>query len=203
MHSSNMNPWRAAPLALALAFALGAPGAARAQSAQGQVAPGTPADTALTLSKGEFLAGDWEAARGVTLDLLDADGRHVRRLSDDERPAGGLMLVAPADGRYIVRAAGQGAYRWTVAERVPLAAQRAPEPVIDSPRLAALAGTLAQGGSTDAFWREVAERGAPLVEPVDAAHDRVTFLWRGAERNVRLFGSPSSCLLYTSPSPRD
>lgn len=192
MHSSNMNPWRAAPLALALAFALGAPGAARAQSAQGQVAPGTPADTALTLSKGEFLAGDWEAARGVTLDLLDADGRHVRRLSDDERPAGGLMLVAPADGRYIVRAAGQGAYRWTVAERVPLAAQRAPEPVIDSPRLAALAGTLAQGGSTDAFWREVAERGAPLVEPVDAAHDRVTFLWRGAERNVRLFGSPSS-----------
>ncbi|CAB3701474.1 hypothetical protein LMG3458_02682 [Achromobacter deleyi] len=192
MHSSKMNPWRAAPLALALAFALGGPGAARAQSAQGQVAPGTPADTALTLSKGEFLAGDWEAARGVTLDLLDADGRHVRRLSDDERPAGGLMLVAPADGRYIVRAAGQGAYRWTVAERVPLAAQRAPAPVIDSPRLAALAGTLAQGGSTDAFWREVAERGAPLVEPVDATHDRVTFLWRGAERNVRLFGSPSS-----------
>lgn len=188
----NTHRWRAGWLALALAGA--ASGAALAQSAEGRVSPQAPADTALTLQKGEFLAGEWTADSGVTLDLLDAAGRHVRRLSDAERPAGGLMLVAPDDGRYTLRAQGQGAYRWAVSERVPLSAQRAPEPApaIDSPRLAALARALEQGGGTDAFWREIAASGAPLIEPVDAAHDRVTFLWRGAQRNVRLFGSPSS-----------
>ncbi|WYX59195.1 hypothetical protein WJ967_17840 [Achromobacter xylosoxidans] len=122
MHSRKNNLWRAGWLALALAAG---PGAASAQSAQGVVASGTPVDTPLALAKGEFVAGQWEAAPGVTLDLLDADGRHLRRLSDAERPAGGLMLVAPADGRYTVRASGQGAYRWTLNERVPLAAARA------------------------------------------------------------------------------
>lgn len=186
----NTHRWRAGWLALVLAGA--ASGAAAAQSAQGRVSPQTPADTALTLQKGEFLAGEWAADSGVTLDLLDAAGRHVRRLSDAERPAGGLMLVAPEDGRYTLRAQGQGAYRWAVAERVPLSAQRAPAPVIESARLAALARALAQGGGTEDFWREIAASGTPLIEPVDATHDRVTFLWRGAQRNVRLFGSPSS-----------
>ncbi len=102
------------------------------------------------------------------------------------------MLVAPADGTFTVRAQGRGAYRWTVTERLPLSAQHAPAAKIDSPRLAALAQTLASGGATASFWDEVAQTGAPLVEPVDASRDRVTFLWRGAERNVRLFGGPSS-----------
>lgn len=102
------------------------------------------------------------------------------------------MLVAPEDGLYTVRAQGQGLFRWAVTERLPLAEQRASAPAFDSPRVAALAATLAAGGTTDAFWDEVAQRGAPLVEAVDARHDRVTFLWRGAERNVRLFGGPSS-----------
>ncbi|WP_231570433.1 enterochelin esterase [Achromobacter sp. RTa] len=186
----NMQRWRAGWLALALAGA--ASGSAMAQSAEGRVSPQAPADTALTLQKGEFLAGQWAADSGVTLDLLDAAGQHVRRLSDAERPTGGLMLVAPGDGRYTLRAQGQGAYRWAVSERVPLSAQRAPEPAIASPRLAALAKTLAQGGGTEDFWREIAAAGAPLVEPVDAARDRVTFLWRGARRNVRLFGGPLS-----------
>ncbi|WP_313622013.1 enterochelin esterase [Achromobacter sp.] len=180
------------PAALAFALAVMAPGWSAAQSAQGAVTPQAPADQPISMQKGEFLAGAWTADSGVTLDLLDASGRHVRRLSDREKSAGVLMLVGPADGVYTVRAQGQGAYRWTVTERLPLSAQHAPAPVIDSPRLAALAQTLAQGGTTAAFWEEVAQKGTPLVERVDAANDRVTFLWRGAERNVRLFGGPST-----------
>jgi hypothetical protein len=30
-----------------------------------------------------------------------------------------------------------------------------------------------------------------MVEPVDAGHKRVTFLWRGASRNVFILGSPA------------
>ncbi|WP_249205208.1 enterochelin esterase [Achromobacter sp. Marseille-Q0513] len=178
--------WRAAGLILAWA------GAVSAQQAQGVVTPRAPVDTRLDLERGDYLSGAWAAASGVTLDLLDADGRHLRRLSDAEKPAGALMLVAPATGRYTLRAQGDGAYQFKVTERLPLSAQKAPEPRMDSPRIAALARTLAQGGDTAAFWREVAQQGAPLVEPLDDKRDLVTFLWRGAERNVRLFGSPSS-----------
>jgi len=178
--------------ALAVALAGMAPGMAKAQSKQGVVTPQAHADERISLQQAEFLAGTWTADSGVTLDLLDAAGRHVRRLSDSEKPAGTLMLVAPADGVYTVRAQGQGAYAWTVNERLPLSAQQAPAATIDSPRLAALAATLAQGGTTDAFWKDVAQQGTPLVEAVDATHDRITFLWRGAQRNVRLFGGPSS-----------
>ncbi|MBO1016475.1 enterochelin esterase [Achromobacter sp. SD115] len=178
--------------ALAVSMMGLAPGMATAQSRQGEVTPQARVDERISLQKGEFLAGTWAADPGVTLDLLDSAGQHVRRLSDREKPAGALMLVAPADGLYTVRAQGQGAFRWEVTERLPLAEQRAPAPALDSPRLAKLAVTLAQGGTTDAFWAEIAQQGTPLVEEVDGRHDRVTFLWRGAERNVRLFGGPSS-----------
>ena len=194
MRRENRLEWRdwMSSAALAVSMAVVTPGMAAAQSKQGAVTPEAHVDERISLQKGEFLAGTWAADSGVTLDLLDSDGQHVRRLSDLEKPAGALMLVAPADGFYTVRAQGQGVFRWAVTERLPLAEQRAPAPALDSPRLAALAATLAAGGTTEDFWAEVAQQGAPLVEAADAQHDRVTFLWRGAERNVRLFGGPSS-----------
>ncbi|WP_419341080.1 enterochelin esterase [Achromobacter sp. PD1] len=194
MRNKNRLEWRdwMSSAALAVSMMGMAPGMAAAQSRQGVVSPEAHMDERISLRKGEFLAGTWAAESGVTLDLLDSAGQHVRRLSDGEKPAGALMLVAPEDGLYTVRAQGQGLFRWAVTERLPLAEQRASAPAFDSPRLAALAATLAAGGTTDAFWDEVAQRGTPLVEAVDTRHDRVTFLWRGAERNVRLFGGPSS-----------
>jgi len=73
-------------------------------------------------------------------------------------------------------------------------AQRASAQVTpQSPRLAALAAQLAKGDSAaaDKFWREVAEQGTPLVEPIegDQEHVLVTFLFRGGEdvRNVVIF----------------
>src|SRR5687767_14824568 len=51
-----------------------------------------------------------------------------------------------------------------------------------SPRLAALQQAVAAGDGADleAFWAEVAARGAPLIEPLegDPRHRLVTFLWR-------------------------
>src|SRR5688572_14566556 len=53
-----------------------------------------------------------------------------------------------------------------------------------SPQIAALERDLAAGNAAAlaAFWREVADRGAPLIEPLPGDDRRclVTFLWRGA-----------------------
>ena len=64
-----------------------------------------------------------------------------------------------------------------------------------SPRLLALSDRLKSGDRTalDNFWKEISERGAPIVEPA-AGSDRdvlVTMLWRAKEetRNVFVFAS--------------
>lgn len=42
------------------------------------------------------------------------------------------------------------------------------------------------------FWTKVAHNTTPLIEPIDKAHSRIIFLWRGAQHNVRLIGGPSN-----------
>lgn len=64
----------------------------------------------------------------------------------------------------------------------------------ESPRLALLARRIESGdiGALEGFWGEMANRGTPLVEPLDADRDAlVTFLWRGSGglRNVVLFST--------------
>lgn len=63
-----------------------------------------------------------------------------------------------------------------------------------SPRLSALEKKLAahEAGAEDAFWRQVATEGTPIVEPDahEPGHRLVTFVWRGtaATHRVHLIG---------------
>ena len=70
---------------------------------------------------------------------------------------------------------------------------------IESPRVAALQTELEAGsaGAVAAFWAEVAERGTPLVEPLDADRVQVTFLWREAKplERVVVVGGPAGYTL--------
>ena len=64
---------------------------------------------------------------------------------------------------------------------------------LPSPRLATLAKKLAahEAGAEDAFWRQVATEGTPIVEDVhEPGHSLVSFVWRGnaATRRVQLSG---------------
>lgn len=69
---------------------------------------------------------------------------------------------------------------------------------VSSPRLAALARSIRQGNSAalELFWREVAEQGSPLIEPVESNRtcSLVTFLWRACRpaREVVLLSSLST-----------
>ncbi|WDD94590.1 DUF3327 domain-containing protein [Burkholderia sp. FERM BP-3421] len=171
----------------------------------------------LQLDEGAFIQGRLDGAM-ANLDLLDSEGRALRRLLTDDAQGRTFMFVAPATGRYRLRATPAAAAsalaaaprcRITLDAVVPRAHQRRPTPALASPRLAALARGVQAGGGTDAFWREMAERGTPLVEaapaepartdaslargatPADEPVRLVTFLWRGARDNVRVLGSPS------------
>lgn len=142
------------------------------------------------------------AGDNVQLDLRDAQGRHLRRLAENGRGVQTAMWFSQGAQQEQLWAtpaqAGQPAtvqlqllQTWASAGPAPLKADHTPM----GPRLQALQRTLAQGGTTEAFWAEVQQRGAPLVEPWHHGQQLVTFVWRDdAEKgntNVRLFGSPS------------
>ncbi|WP_220811393.1 enterochelin esterase [Pseudomonas paralcaligenes] len=145
----------------------------------------------LQFERGDYLSGELPSA-AVQLDLQDEAGRHLRRLVAGDAGRRAFQLVAPARAGYRLRLQGAAGaeYRLRLAAVTPLADQRVPRTELESPRLRTLQAALAAGEGSDAFWAEMGERGTPLIEPLDEHEALVTFLWRGAERNVRLFGGP-------------
>lgn len=197
-------------LALPAMAATSALPVAAGQSAEGTWTPGAPVRYALALRAGDLVQGSLQGPAG-SLDLVDAAGRHVRRLLGPTSLARSFMFVAPSGGAFALVADGGGAsvpgavgdvprpgarYALRIDTITPRSAQQAPADAPDSPTIAELARTLAAGGTTEAFWRRIGAEGAPLIEPMPTPPGaepmtRVTFLWRGARHNVRLLGSPS------------
>jgi enterochelin esterase family protein len=123
-----------------------------------------------------------------------------RALQSDERkvvmngaiPTSKTLAILPTTIALFV-AFAFAAYSFTAAS--------ANEPEGDrSPRLASLAHELQAGDrqAFGAFWKEMQGK-VPLVEPIagDSRHRRVTFLWRGSDKTVRvsLFGGLPSANL--------
>jgi enterochelin esterase family protein len=127
--------------------------------------------------------------REQVLDLIGQGGplRELVRASDG---AHAFHLVLPAGGALRVSGPAGSAFSLRLDRVVTPEAQTPPAMPPLSPRIAELAETLAGGGDTKAFWAEVTRKGTPMVEA--AGEDLiVTFLYRGAARNVRLIGGPS------------
>ena len=183
----------------------------------GQLAPGASLRWRVDVPAGSVVRGSVDAT-GLQLDVQDAQGRHVRRLLGRDgvgegftwlaQPGEQLVLhtsdAAPTPYSAIKKIASSaqpvgaspqiGQYRLVLRHSWPPSADQAvklPSPPLQSPRLKALAQQLAAGGSTDAFWRDVAAQGTPIVEPWSDSERLVSFVWRGAQHSVRLFGSPS------------
>lgn len=188
-------------LCWAACAALALPGAAAADpplaagaDRHGRLAPGQALRWSVQVPTGHVVQGDFDGP-SATLDLLGADGRHLRRLAGaDNSPQGFTWQVQAAQQLQVQAGPQGGAYTLHLRRALAPAAGEAPgAPRPESPRLQALAQTLAAGGGTEDFWQERARQGTPLVEPLPERESLVTFLWRGAPeiRSVRLFGSPS------------
>lgn len=143
---------------------------------------------------GDYLKGTLESGSGrFDLDLVTQDGEHLRRLLNNTSGTADFQFVVESDPvlmRLTARSDVTG-YTLTLTNKVTPEQQRPPEQVYLSPMMEQTAADIAAGGSTEAFWKKVAEQGTPLVETKEDGTVIATFLWRGATKNVRLFGSPS------------
>ena len=157
-------------------------------------AGGTPAVLAFDAAPGDYVRGRLEVtAGGFDLDVLDAEGKPSRRLLDGVGLSGDFQFVAGPDLSSLRLTGGPegGKGQLTLTLRLPLADQRAPEQGYESPLISEVAATLARGGDTGSFWRAVSDSGTPLVETTEDGATLLTFVYRGAKRNVRLVGAPS------------
>lgn len=142
---------------------------------------------------GAYVKGQLRVTAGrFDLDLLDASGHHLRRLADGARGLVEFQFVTAASGeRLIVTGREPGSYSLAIDRLVDRVDQMPPEPTYLSPAVTEVAEAVAAGMPTDRFWAMVEGRGTPLVEDGEVGRKIVTFLGRGAKRNIRLFGAPS------------
>lgn len=159
----------------------------------------TPAVTAeegeypFAADAGYYVEGVLDTTAPADLFLVDGQGRAVRRLLHRSSGRDSFRFVAePGVSRLRVTGEGGATATITITRRVGPEEQFAPPAVPLSPAIAAMAAGLERGEGTDAFWQRMAEAGTPLVEPLEAGRVVLTFLARGAKRNVRLLGAPTA-----------
>jgi len=144
--------------------------------------------------RGDYVEGQLTVTAGrAALDLLDPAGRRVRRLVEPTRGQATFRFVVDGTGQALrVDAQDDTTVTVAVTRHVPRTDQRATATPLASPAMVAVAEDIARGRGTARFWRDVEAAGTPLVEPAGSGERLVTFLWRGARHNVRLFGGPAN-----------
>ncbi|MBB4303199.1 enterochelin esterase family protein [Rhodobium orientis] len=155
----------------------------------------------VSTTPGAYIKGLVESAVPVDLVLLGPDGAPERVLLEDATGHHNFYFVAGSDVADLALSteAQADGVAFAIVNNIAPDEQRPHPPVRtstdpESPALKALLAKLEAGGDTDAFWAEFARAGTPLIEPAPSGADgksHLTFLWRGAEKNVRLWGGPT------------
>lgn len=170
------------------------------------------AEIALDLNKGRYIEGSIRfsgldfANNGASLTAV-SDGLE-RVLFQNQTAAQQFLLWLPTQRQAILKlrapqnrrlcyglALKQGHAVYDAGVRTNAAPQ--------SKRLQTLQGRLkaGDGNAAAAFWREIAQTGAPMVETLADGQKLMTFLYRGAKHNVRLVGAPSNDHEWLSKLP--
>jgi enterochelin esterase-like enzyme len=182
------------------------------QPVEREISVGASHAYAIALAAGDYVAGSIEQqGMSVFAAVFLPDGSRLRGLPGPREGKRDFAFIADSAGTYRIElrgptpaelaqsanpAAEKGKYTLKLAETIAIEDRLKPvarEEKYASPAIDALRQQLARGNdSTDAFWKERAAAGTPIVEPAkDPQRALVTFLWRGtpSTRNVVVLGS--------------
>ena len=163
-----------------------------------QLSPGSGESYAIELKAGDYVSGLLEQHGRTDLVILAPDGSPVRHSAGPAEDGKRLwVLIADTPGTYRVELTTPGtqpvSYELTLNRMLSLEERLKPRPWQDpnpSPRMEVLRKQAAAGKfDIDAFWKQVAAEGTPLVESIekDPQHQLVTFLWRGRSQTRNVF----------------
>lgn len=148
----------------------------------------------LASRRGDFVQGVLDIKGGaVDLDVVDNKSRPLRKLVTKGSGRNTFLFVAGEGDQLRLTATDKDvSYSLEIIRKLAVADQVPPPASYLSPTIAAAVESALKGKGTDAFWAEIERVGTPLVEPAADGMRIVTFLYRGAKRNVRILGAPSA-----------
>jgi len=183
------------------------------QPIEREIVAGTAHAYTILLNAGDYVAGSVDQ-RGIAVLAVAVlpDGSRFRGFPGPPTGKRPFAFIAETPGLYRLelraptqaeaaqnggQQAAKGSYEVRVIEKLSSDDRLKPGPRPDkfaSPTIVQLRTQLAGGQrQTEAFWRQAAQSGTPLIEPLDKdrQHTLVTFIWRGTPEthNVVVFGS--------------
>ncbi len=195
-----------ATAALSCQFASAEPALSSGNSFTGKLT--TDTEIELNLPLGSYIAGTLSinsSAGNAKADLLVPSGpsKPMRQLLESVEHQGQFRFVTTESPQPLriqnmthatdPEASPQIDYRLTLTRQVPPEEQIPLQPEYLSHGVSQLADAIKAGDSIDTLWQSLTQQGTPLIEPTDQPDSRVmTFLYRGAKNNVRIFGAPSN-----------
>lgn len=162
-----------------------------------RIEPGKSARFPLSVAPGSYVIGHVNSGKTpVDLVLISDAGAQMRQLLTKNTGNGQFQFIAPqgAAAVQIVNLDDAAVDSTLTFDKIlPQEALTGPAPApLLSPTLQALSDAIASGRSTEPFWDARRKEGTPMIEPSERpGHQIVTFLWRGAKKNVRLWGAPA------------
>src|SRR5499427_7552002 len=172
------------------------------QTVAKKIEPGKTELLSIALNDGDYTNVSFGYKGKINFFLLYPDGTIARRaVGTSGEGKTSFPFAAEGTGSYSVKIENPGdqsaSYELAIGDVISLNERLKPVDWSDpypSPRIQSLRKQIEAGNSnTDAFWKEMAAQGTPLVEPfgADGKYQLVTFLWRAVHdtRNVEVRGS--------------
>ncbi|WP_194437870.1 alpha/beta hydrolase-fold protein [Vibrio fluminensis] len=159
----------------------------------------------INVDETSYIRGSVEGDKSLAFArIVDSQGRVVKTIIDEGLRDGEIFWLATTPGKYILEVVTQEKENQikVVVEEKSLKSDQSVNPNESpiSPKLIEVSKSLSAGieDAEKLFWQQIALKGTPLIEPNHDGSAIVTFLWRGDEHNVRLFGAPYDGHVYLS-----
>lgn len=146
---------------------------------------------AYSFQAGAYVSGEYHTSSLLkSIALVDENGTHIRKLGEPYLMNERFIFTAPYTGNYAIaletrenEATVTGTLKKTPLETDPQTPSKTP---LLSPTLQKMEGIT----DTTAFWEMMERRGTPLLEAHEEGDYLLTFLYKGANKSVKIMGAP-------------
>jgi hypothetical protein len=144
----------------------------------------------LTLEKQSFVRGSFKVQNQVEfIDLLDKNKKFIRELDTRNRALGMFVFLTNSSSKYFVKVKNKNKKNKISFSIKTIKAkyEETVEEKIISPLIKKQKEQLKINKDPSLFWKIVEKKGTPFIEKLENGKNLVTFLYKGAKYNVKLF----------------
>ncbi|RXJ84848.1 alpha/beta hydrolase-fold protein [Arcobacter sp. CECT 8985] len=151
----------------------------------------------IELKKEDYLIANFKADNDFKNFILKDKKSQIRILKKQNQKYGTIHTIIPSSGKYLFEVTTLSEdinFSFKIEKIISKENQLKEEEKVSRPIISKILQKqkklLLKNKDTSNFWKMVKKKGTPLIEKIDSDKYIITFLYRGAKKNVRLLGSP-------------